>query len=231
MTTDIHDLAAGYALQALEADDLHRFEAHLATCADCQEDVQAHSETAQILAASVAIEPPASLKASIMDSIVDIEQEPVEQSAEVIDLRARRRTRALVGAVAASMLLIAAIFGATQLSDTNTTQYASILEISDAQEASLTGEGGASISVVWSQSAGEFAVRGDGVPEIGDDETYEFWFIGDGDPVNAGLFDQDGGTVAFDGTLPGEPVVWAITVEPSGGSSSPTGDILYSASL
>lgn len=230
MTTDIHDLAAGYALDALEGDELRSFEAHLATCAECQNDVQSHSQTAQILGSSIEVEPPASLKANLLRQVADIEQEPVEHLAEVVDIRSRRRAKVLV-AVAASLILIASFVGISSLSDSSQTQYASILEVSDAQVATLSGEGDAQFTVVWSSSTGEFAVQGNGVPPISADETYEFWFIGDGVPVNAGLFTEDTGTVEFDGILPGEPAVWAITVEPSGGSPAPTGEILYSVEV
>ena len=36
---ELSDMAAGYALSALDSDDLKMFEAHLATCSECQADV------------------------------------------------------------------------------------------------------------------------------------------------------------------------------------------------
>ena len=228
MNPDIHDLAASYALNALEADELEAFETHLASCTDCQREVHSFAETAEMLASSVAVTPPPSLKASLLEEIASTEQLP----GNVIDLRSRMRTsRMYVAAAAAAVALIAGVFGMAQLFSAEQSEFASILEQSDAQEATLEGEGGASFTVAWSPSTGEFALQGEGVPELDADETYEFWFIGDGDPVNAGLFDGDGDTVELVGELPGTPAVWAITVEPAGGSPAPTGEIIYSVAL
>lgn len=228
MTSDIHDLAAGYALNALEVDELEEFEAHLASCSDCQQEVQSYAETAELLASSVAAPPPQSLKASVLDEIAGTEQLP----GQVIDLRSRWRTsRTFVAAAAAAVVLLAGVFGIAQIAGDEQSEFAAILEQSDAQEVTLDGEGGASFTVAWSPATGEFALQGKGVPELAADETYEFWFIGDSDPVNAGLFLADAGKVELTGELPGTPSLWAITVEPAGGSAAPTGEIIYSAAL
>lgn len=249
MSIDIHELAAGYALDALDAADRELFEPHLATCSDCQADVRAHQETARLLGSTVSQQPPAALKNDILSAIAGIEQDQVSDLAEtapkhgvpitsatapvaeVIDLRSRRRNRVLK-AVAAAVILFGVIFGLQELNNSAMpSEFAAILESSDAQEAVLTGEGDAQFRVVWSASSGEFAVRGENVPEISSDQTYEFWFVGDGDPVNAGLFTAEDGTVEFDGELPGDPALWGITIEPAGGSPAPTSDIIYSVSL
>lgn len=257
MSSEIHDLSAGYALNALDDADKVLFESHLPTCAQCQEDLKAHEETARLLGEAVAETPPGGLKNNVLSAIADIEQDeaapapsasvsqapaaastappeeatpPAALDGNVIDLRSRTRNRVLA-AVAAAFVLIAALFGVQRLSAPDQTQYAAILESSDAEEAVLVGDGDAEFSVVWSASTGEFAVCGIDVPEITDDQTYEFWFIGDSDPVNVGLFDEEGGDVEFVGELPGDPAVWAITIEPAGGSPAPTSDILYSVAL
>ncbi len=232
MSTDIHDLAAGYALNALETEERDAFELHLASCDECQREVESYEETAAILASAVTADPPASLKASLLDEIENTEQLPATSTAKVIDLRSRMQSgRLLIAAAVAAIVFLGGVFASTQLLDTGQSEFASILEQSDAQEAVLTGEGGASFVVAWSPSTGEFALRGEDVPELAADETYEFWFIGDGDPVNAGLFLEDEGAVDLTGQLPGTPAVWAITVEPSGGSPAPTGEIIYSVAL
>ena len=37
---DVHELTAGYALDALEPDERARFEAHLGSCEACREELQ-----------------------------------------------------------------------------------------------------------------------------------------------------------------------------------------------
>jgi len=51
--TEIHELSAAYALDALGPEDLAEFEEHLAHCAECQEHVAAFQETVAELAYDV----------------------------------------------------------------------------------------------------------------------------------------------------------------------------------
>ena len=56
----LHELAAGYALDALDDDERVAFEQHLAECEQCAADVLAFRETAALLAyAAEGPEPPA----------------------------------------------------------------------------------------------------------------------------------------------------------------------------
>jgi hypothetical protein len=52
------EAAAAYALDALDAHDAHQFEAHLATCASCQEDLVRYQQVAIALGASISPEAP-----------------------------------------------------------------------------------------------------------------------------------------------------------------------------
>jgi anti-sigma-K factor RskA len=58
-------------------------------------------------------------------------------------------------------------------------------------------------------------------------KTYQLWFIADGKPVSAGVFDVDAGghaQLVVDGVAPLERIqAWAVTVEPAGGVPQPTG--------
>ena len=46
----LHELAAGYALDALDDDERAAFEQHLAECEQCAADVRGFRETAALLA-------------------------------------------------------------------------------------------------------------------------------------------------------------------------------------
>ncbi|PWC06956.1 anti-sigma factor [Mycetocola zhujimingii] len=74
--SDASSLAALYALGALDVDDTARFEEHLASSTEAQADVVGFEATADLL--STGVEPPASLKASIMASIATLPQLPAE---------------------------------------------------------------------------------------------------------------------------------------------------------
>lgn len=63
----VGDLAPGYALGALDADERAAFEVHLTGCAECQAEVRAYEETAALLAhAAPHVAPPPALRARIL---------------------------------------------------------------------------------------------------------------------------------------------------------------------
>ncbi|HEU4755083.1 MAG TPA: anti-sigma factor [Agromyces sp.] len=93
----------------------------------------------------------------------------------------------------------------------------------DAQTATVTAEGGGDITLVWSEQLGRSAVQAAGLPDVGDDRTYELWYIDADGATPAGTFEPARGAayVVLDGEF--EPgLLVGITVEPSGGSEEPT---------
>ena len=62
------------------------------------------------------------------------------------------------------------------------------------------------------------------------DKTYQLWFIADGTPVSAGIFDveNDGtATLLVDNTAELDDIqLWAVTIEPAGGVPQPTGTMV-----
>jgi anti-sigma-K factor RskA len=76
MTDDLHSQAYLYVVGALEPEDVVEFEAHLADCADCQQEVADLREVTAELSEMVAAEPPPGLRASLMAEIAQTRQEP-----------------------------------------------------------------------------------------------------------------------------------------------------------
>jgi anti-sigma-K factor RskA len=73
----------------------------------------------------------------------------------------------------------------------------------------------------------------DDLPSPPEGETYEAWILREDVPEPAGLFEPDDAGVAaapLEGSIEGADAV-AVTVEPSGGSSSPTSDPLMTANV
>jgi anti-sigma-K factor RskA len=71
------------------------------------------------------------------------------------------------------------------------------------------------------------------LPSPPEGETYEAWILREDVPEPAGLFEPDEAGVAaapIEGSVEGADAV-AVTVEPSGGSSSPTSDPLMTANI
>lgn len=75
MTDDMHSLAASYVVGGLEPDEAHEFEAHLADCPDCQQEVAEMRDIAFLLSDAVATDPPASLRATVLDRIATTPQD------------------------------------------------------------------------------------------------------------------------------------------------------------
>jgi len=64
----VHDLTAAYALDALESAEAREYEAHLATCADCQADLAQLGGAVSALAFAVESPvPPAALRERIIE--------------------------------------------------------------------------------------------------------------------------------------------------------------------
>ncbi|WP_159449609.1 anti-sigma factor domain-containing protein [Demequina sp. NBRC 110057] len=84
MSEELHTLAAPYVVDALEPAERDAFEAHLATCADCREEVASLALATEELAASHAVTPPPSLRAAVMAEVSRTPQLPpvVEPVAE-----------------------------------------------------------------------------------------------------------------------------------------------------
>ncbi len=80
---------------------------------------------------------------------------------------------------------------------------------------------------------GRAVLVAENLPSAPEDQVYEAWLMRGEDPEPAGLFEpREEGTTAMplEGSLEGVDAV-AVTIEPSGGSSSPTSDPLITANI
>ncbi|MEQ8717676.1 MAG: anti-sigma factor [Acidimicrobiales bacterium] len=235
MTDDIHLLAGAYALDALDPDERRRYEAHYTDCELCVDEVAGFRATAAALAGAVADAPPPDLKARVMAEVARTRQDaPV-----VVPLARVRRGRTLL-AVAASVIAVVVVVGAVLFGldaggeRDDAVELASVLTAPDAVTTVLDGAvGDGTVRVVWSPERDAAVVVGAGLAAPGSGETYELWSLRGDEARPAGLFVPDEGgsvtallEVAFD-----DSEAWGITIEPAGGSPSPTGEILYLAEV
>lgn len=162
------------------------------------------------------------------EAIAPVGAGPAERAAR---RRWFQRPGAILASAAAAVLLIAgAVVG---LNWTGTAGWGAQREVQaiaaadDAQTATVEVVGGGEVTLVWSEQLGRSAIQAEGLPSVGDDETYELWYIDvSGEELAAtpaGLFDPDDGAayVVLDGEFqPG--LLVGMTVEPAGGSDAPT---------
>lgn len=231
MSDDIHHLAAAYTLDALDPDEQRVFEAHLETCDTCRAEVAEFRDVAGDLATATSAAPPASMRDRVLAEVSQTRQvrPPVRPAPE----RTRRGRSAVWLAAAAAFIGIIAGAAVTLTVLDRGSDTEPVLSAPDAATVPLDGENG-SVRVVWSSDLGRAVVLGDGLPDPGADRVYELWAIVDGEPVPAGLFTPDDGSVRSTLDLDPaarRPAAWGITNEPAGGSPAPTGDILFFAEV
>jgi len=230
---DLAGLTGLYALDALDGPLLEQFEAYLATSPDARAEVAEFRATAALLDGVVAQAPPPGLRDRVMAEVANTRQDaPVVEFAPRRDAR-RSRTRWL--AVAAALLLIAALGGVLlgRATAGPRTELADVLDRADVRVVALHGDGTGEASVVWSSSAGKAVVVGTSMPQVPEGKTLELWRIDGEHPTAVGTFaaaSDRSVKVSFPVDLDGA-TGFGVTVEPKGGSKTPTLPIVMSATV
>jgi anti-sigma-K factor RskA len=215
----LHDLTAAYALDALDPEDARRYEAHLAHCERCHDELAELSETASALAfATETSAPPPELRARILD------QARAERP-NVVPLRPRWLRPVIAAAAVAACVAIGLGLWAASLSGKLDRREA---ELKNQQRVAqiLADPGSHKISF----SRGTLVVAPDGrgalvlskLADPGSDHTYEAWVADGGAPQPAGLF--AGGTaiaVPLDQPVRDGATVM-VTEEKAGGTEAPS---------
>ena len=232
MTHDVmDDHAAVYALGALDGDDLDLFERHLAEgCTACESYLrEAHEALAQLAEHPSDLQPPPRVKDALMRRVA------IEAHRHRPQRRWRRPSLSWAAATAAAMVLVglgtwyvaAGRYDARLAADRG---LAEILRHPEARVVELRGSGPAAQArgrVVWHDASGGRLVVSD-LPAAGAGKTYELWAIRSNTPRPAGIFAVDAAGQALVAIAPtgGSVDVFAITLEPAGGVSAPTGPIV-----
>ena len=228
METGIHELTAGYALDALDEDERSAYEAHLADCEHCQQELASFWTTTEALAvAASGPEPSVALRERIR---ADVRAEPQN----VVAFEPRRwRVAPVLGAVAAVAAVVAlgiGLWASNLSSELDETRAA----LARAQAAAQLLADPAAQTVALQQGTGRLVVDADGQAVLVVEglepapagKTYELWIVPGGDIAAAspaGLFPGRDGTeiVRLEGTVtPGDVV--AVTVEAAAGADAPT---------
>lgn len=224
----LHDLAAPFALGALDAPERSEFERHLLLCERCREEVAVFEETAAALAYAVdAPRPPAELRERLLSRAR-------EERAVVVPFRRRAALPAVAAfaAVAAGVAVGLGIWAGSLSSRLDSerdarrseTRALAVLAAAGARLVPLQGVSGTLIVA----STGDAALTFADLRRAPGGKTYEAWVIGPGGPVPAGLFDGESSAVALDRKVPPGAVV-AVTVERRGGVKAPTSKPILSA--
>jgi len=134
----------------------------------------------------------------------------------------------LVAAAAAVALFVGGnILGlsAGNQSQQQAAAISAIVSASDYQQAKANVTGGGTATFVWSVGLKQSAVVIDKLPKLADSKTYQLWYIDKGSNATpAGIFNaaSSGTTVSVLSGAMAAGDTFGITVEPSGGSKTPT---------
>jgi anti-sigma factor RsiW len=223
MEPDVHELSAGYALDALDPGEREAFELHLAGCEACRRDVAEFWDVAGALALSAGgPAPPPGLRERIL-------ADARAEKQTVVPFEPRRRRIPALGVVAAIAAVVAigvgiyAVSLGSQLDKTRQAlarQESAAGVLADPAATTVALESGTGKLVVG--TSGAVLVLDDLAPAP-DGKTYQAWVVDGGTPESAGVFDARAGQAVVPiGTAVPPGAVVAVTIEQGGGATSPT---------
>jgi anti-sigma factor RsiW len=225
MEPGIHDLTAGYALDALDREERRAYEEHLPACDRCHDELSSFWEVAATLAlASTGPEPSPELRDRILAGARAEPQKVVPFARRSALTRVR-----IVSAVAAVAALVAIALGAWAVSLHGRLGNATARLAAEQSNLSVVSDPAAR-TVALAKGEGRLVVAPgghavmivDGLSAAPSGKAYEVWVIMGTTPKRAGLF--RGGSrsvVAIAGTV-GKDAVVAVTLERAGGVNAPT---------
>jgi anti-sigma-K factor RskA len=224
---DLHSMSGAYAVDALDDLERARFERHLADCPECTAEVASLTEAAGMLALSVDAAPSADLRNRVLGEIATVRPLPPTAPAQEVVARTARRFPRLVAAAAAAAVLATGVSVWHPWQDDPPAQVAvtsQVMDAPDSRQQSVDVPGGGTATLVHSRTVGKAVLITKDMPAAPANKVYELWLLdAQGVMVPAGL--MRGGTAHQTVVLKGnarEATGMGITMEPAGGSESPT---------
>jgi anti-sigma-K factor RskA len=239
--------AAAYALGALDSEERVEFERHLAAgCSSCRAFLRDAGEALAAHAAQLPpVVPPPAVRATLLRRI--------GADAALGRQAVRPPRRWLAWAAAAAAVVIGGLGSSLVLTSRYETRLAELTSevarlraervqaqlvsdlLGDPATRLVTLQGAqpgsqAVAGVIWNEAAGGFLMVARLLPAQ-PGKTYELWTFSGGRPSPAGVFDVDASGTATHRIAPtgGQVEGFAVTLEPAGGVSAPTGPIVLAA--
>ena len=230
------DLLPAYALGSLDSEEAHAVEQHLLSCWICRNESNAFQAVAEQLSfAAPMIAPPPDLKDRLMQRV------RASQPQSRVPAQAPKRPwleRLLPVWGLASLCVILALAGVNLFLWQRLAQPESFLSPQGMRAVPLSSPNVSSKAtgfVLISEDGDSGALVVDGLPPLANSQQYQVWLIRDGQKTSGAVFSTDersyGGTrIRVPGSLLGYSSL-SITVEPTGGSPQPTGDMVLGGPL
>jgi anti-sigma-K factor RskA len=246
------ELIAALALDAVDGEELAAIEEHIANCPHCQSELDAMLEVAGALGNSV--EPlPEHLWSAIASRIYedrgheapvltlfDTDEKPKELRQRT---RTTRFTRALTVPLAIAAVIVAVLAfqlvnangrvsnlqRALQASDTSAVTAA--LKTPGHQLVDLKGASDQQLAEFVMLPSGQGYLVSSSMPTLASGKTYQLWGVIGGKSISIGLMGNSPGHVAFTIAGPPAPTELAVTIEPAGGTQTPTTQIVAAGTV
>lgn len=229
-TADIHALTGAYALDAVSGEERAAFERHLSECESCAQEVRELRETATRLALAATEDPPPSLRARVLDQIRTVRQLPPETT--VVPLRRRGAGLALkLTSVAAAVLFAVAVaLGVIVVrqndqldqSQAQAAEMVQILRAGDAQVVTVDKGADGRMTVAMSRAENRMLVLTEGLSNPPEGKDFQVWTGHKGTMISAGFLNPENGEALLEISGFGDADAIGVTVEPDGGSDTPT---------
>jgi anti-sigma-K factor RskA len=235
---DYKEMIPARALSTLDAAEERALNEHLENCAECRKELEEWQATAATLAlASDPAEPSPKVRERILSEV----RRDRSSTPEVIPFKSPPRnvwsSFGTLGAIAAVVLFTALSIGLAVLWRQNQrlareNKFVALVNTPGARVSELRGVGpgqGETAKLAYDR-AGRAILMASKLPSVPQGKAYQLWFIvGDKPPVPGKTFVPDKtGNAILEDEIPRDAVdasVFAITVEPEGGSSAPTSPI------
>lgn len=221
---DVHSLIGPYALNALDADERAFFEGHLGQCEECRAELAGFLATATRLGDVPALPPPPDFKQRLMTAVTNTPQERPIVTA--LASRSRlRRTLPRLAVAAATVVALGGIGASVTEHQRNTNLEAQqntitrVFTASDSETSLTKLKAGGSFRMVQSRSAGSAVIIASDLPAV-PGKSYQLWIVKGSDAQSQGVFDAKS-SMKLMKDISGADTV-AVTLEPEGGSESPT---------
>jgi anti-sigma factor RsiW len=218
---ELHELTAGYALDALDPSERGRYEEHLASCERCRAELQGFWQVTGALGRTAGgPAPPPALRERILE-------QARSERPTVVPLR-RRFTLPVLSSAAAVAAVLAVALGIWSINVSRDLDDAEreIAVLGDPNAQIHESAGGEANLVVTPTGDAALVVRRLAPAPAGKD--YEIWVLENGVPQRAGLFERPGVAMLSRRVEAGQIV--AVTLERDGGVDAPSAAPLFTAS-
>lgn len=243
MTADQHvlDLLPAYALDCLDDEEAIYVSEHLATCPICNSELRVYQAIADELPlAAPMVDPPASVKHKLMERIESNSMGTKTHSRPSLWKNPPTGIfqRIAPGLALASLVIILALVSGNILLLSRVRQLNTAYPQTAMSVVSLRGTQDmpeATGLIVISQDGDHGTLVVDHLLPLGNTEQYQLWLIVNGSRTSGGIFSVDNegyGSLWVTSPRPLKDYEsFGVTIEPSGGSPSPTGEKVLGGDL